>query len=130
MLILKEKSHFLQALYLRCPYYAMVCLSESLRKNPNLPLVKEVLAFRSVSSRHAYTVAQRFRQPRTLELYKFLGVLPELLSHEECSRLLVLEHWTSPQGQEPVATKQIMDEDTTPDRPCVSWIFLLENVLK
>ncbi|KAK7445129.1 hypothetical protein VKT23_014997 [Stygiomarasmius scandens] len=91
-----------------------------------LSLLRNGVPVRIIEKESKFAIGQRGPgiQPRTLELYKFLGVLPELLSHEECSRLLVLEHWASPQGQEPVATKQIMDEDTTPDRPCNNIVML------
>jgi hypothetical protein len=58
-------------------------------------------------------------QPRTLEMYKFLGILPEIL--KASSRLPNLEQWASPQGDEPIFTAAMSETlEDTPARPYVS----------
>lgn len=67
-------------------------------------------------------------QPRTLELYSFLGVLPDIL--EGGSLLVKRCIYEMPEGRNPVKTFDISPyEDPTPDVPYVSRIVEVHLLL-
>ncbi|KAF5338052.1 hypothetical protein D9758_014255 [Tetrapyrgos nigripes] len=94
-----------------------------------LSLLRNDVPVRIIEKKLEYSIGQKGAgiQPRTLEMFKFLGILPEML--KEATRLPKMEHWSSPQGKEPISVGDFgLNVEDTPAKPYHNMVAIGQDV--
>ncbi|KAF9266750.1 hypothetical protein L218DRAFT_921364 [Marasmius fiardii PR-910] len=93
-----------------------------------LSLLRNGVSVRIVNKQASHPVGQRGSglQPRTLELYQTLGILPEILSRS--GPLPPMKIFTSPEGPKPVKEFSMMEQlEVTPEYPLINGAMLSQD---